>query len=133
MAFVDHDRIVTPADRTRTDDHGELPECVRDLLPYGHIRLDVPAVRSDRDIPELSVRREKLHMRKHGRGILGTEGDDVDDRGIETVARDLLCIIWVAYAHLARMQAIDEPRCIERRNIRTHTRMQNHDAPPFFP
>ena len=103
-----------------------------DLLPWRHMGLNIPAVWRDGDVPELPERCEEIHIGEHRCGILRTEGNEVDDGRIETVARDLLLIVGIAYTDLARTQTIHEPRRIERRDVRAHSRMQYHCHPPFL-
>lgn len=69
-------------------------------------------------------------MRQHRRRVLCAESDEIDDGGVEAVARDLLLVVGIAYTDLAPAQTIYEPRRIEGRNIRAHARMQYHRHSP---
>ena len=95
--------------------------------------LNIPAIGRDGDVPELPERCEEIHIGEHRCGILRTEADEVNHARIKAIARHLLCVIGITYTDLTRTQPIHQPRRIERRNIRTHARVEYHrSSPPFF-
>ena len=130
IVLVDQNRIIAPADGVHADNYRELTKCAGNFLPRWHMWLDIPAVGRDRDVPELTVGCEEIHMRQHRRRILRAKGNEIDDGGIEAVARHLRRVIGIAYADLALAQTIYEPWRIKCRDVCTHTRMQYHRHSP---
>ena len=94
------------------------------------IRLNIPSIRRDGDIPVLSVIRQKIHVGEHRSGILGAETDDVDHGRVEAVAADLMRVIGVADADKAFPQPVRKPLGIKCRNICSLSGVDDHIALP---
>ena len=77
---------------TAPDDLGERTEGFHHLLNRRHTGFQIAAVWRDRYMPELPVCGNFGKLRKHRCRIFRTEGDQIDHRGIDTVAGDLLRI-----------------------------------------
>ena len=132
MLFVEDDGVVTPTDALPADHLRKPAKGVRDLLPWRHIRLNVPPIGGDGNVPELPEWKKKIHMREHGRRVLCAEGNQIHNLRIEEIACDLLLVIGISDTDLTRVQTVHEPRRVERRNVRAHPRVQDHRTPPFF-
>lgn len=94
------------------------------------LRLDILSVGRDRHAPELAKGCERVPVREKRRGILRAENDEINDGGIENIARDTLRIIGASRHDESFAQAPHEPLGIKGRDVRAASRIQNHGSPP---
>ena len=100
--------------------------CRRDVGFY------VFVVGRDGDVPVLAVACKFSQFSQHGRGVLGAEGDDVYDFGVDSVACDSLVVERVPHHDGAFADAAKEPVCIEGWYVGSLASVQYHGAPFFL-
>ena len=123
-------RIISPAHRVNANRLGEPFEILQQTVLIRYIGFYIAAIRRDRDKPILSVFLQKLYIRKHGRGVLGTETDHIHNGRIQAVAAHLTWIVGISDTHEALPEPVCQPFGIERRNIRPLACIDNHCVPP---
>ena len=130
VGLVEQDRVVPPADRIHPDRAGQRPEIRHDLPFLRHAGLDLAAVGGDRDKPVLpGIPAQFTQMRQHRAGVLGAEGDQVNNRRVKSVAGQRRRGVGAAHKHKALSQAVQQPGGVKGRDVGAQAGVDNHGLP----
>ena len=124
--------VVAPADALGSDDSLELVQRLDGVVDRRNARFDVSAVGGD---GVLEVRVEpvgyRAKVRQERRVVFRAELYDVDERGVELVARDLVREQRVARQSIAFFEAFEQPRRIPLHRVRPRSRVDDHASSGF--
>ncbi len=133
VGAVDEYRIIPPAHTVHSDLFGKCDEVLHDLFFRRNIRLNIFAVRCDRDEPILMIRFQLVKVFQHRCRILRAESKAVHHICIQLIASDPVGAVRVTHQHKSCPYPVHEPFLIKCRNIRPHTCVDYHvPHRPFF-